>query len=275
MNLQEKKRLSYIFHILIRTLGVLLFVFFSNTQIFGCSCVIPTVCQAYSRAEAVFTGKLVRIEKDEKSHIETVFAHFQVGRTFKGKTESMEIVRFVIGSCERTFNIGEEYFVYKDPNTNFNNICNRTDTLLKSASEIEYAKKLSNSKPIYSISGRIGGLSLDDLRKTRVIVIKGHKQFDVMADRDGFYEFIAKDSTNYSIKILLPFEATVFTNNLWMSEESKGRTIGYSLQFKPNECDFREIEVSKTATAKKSKLLRRKSVKKANKNQSHTLKGLR
>lgn len=228
-----------------RLFATLSSIFVLANQVFACGCEVPTICQAYTRAGAVFTGILSKIEKDENSSIETVFAHFTVEKTFKGRTGKIEVVKFIIGSCEKTFKIGEKYFVYKESDSSVNRVCNLTDTLDRSISDLEYASSLSETTPIFTISGRIDGLSRDEIGKAKLIIKSQNNRRQIPLDNDGFFDFAAKEDTTYQVKILLPFEATIFIESLGEGEKLTGTIVEYSLPFRPNECDYRKISVSK------------------------------
>lgn len=203
----------------------------SGFDVFGCRCEIPAVCQAYGRADSVFVGRLVRVVDDENSPVETVFAHFDVEKIFKGKSGKTQIVKFVIGSCERSFSIGEKYFVYNQGVGTLNILCNMTRPLSDATADFKYASSLSESEPIFTIKGTISGLAESELIKTTVSVENGKRKHSITIDKGGSYEFIAKEKTSYTVKISLPIKANVFTNNLGIQEKIVGSEMSYSVEF--------------------------------------------
>jgi len=50
----------------------------------ACHPVTPAVCQAYSRAEAVFIGKLLTVEEKTENDMAVVNATFSVKKIYKG-----------------------------------------------------------------------------------------------------------------------------------------------------------------------------------------------
>src|SRR4028118_516905 len=84
---------------------ILLVCLFSFSGIAAaCSCNIPPPCVAYTRADAVFIGKLVKIEETKESYL--ALAHYEVEKIFKGEVSKNEIIKFspAIG-CGTSFKI--------------------------------------------------------------------------------------------------------------------------------------------------------------------------
>lgn len=238
-------------------LSTIVFAFFllnigllSARNVLACNCFTPTICLAYSRAKSVFVGKLEKIETDEKEKIYTIIAYFSVEKTFKGETGKLEKVRFRICDRNSIFKVGERYFVYKE-DAEINSPCNRTHSLGKQDSDFEYAESLSEIKPIFTISGIILRLSKDELKKTKIIIEKGKNKYKPVIDKDGNFSFKATRKGLYRVKMLLPFKAMVFVTSGNIGYDVKTSTtpiktsLEYDLEFKSNECDYREIQVSK------------------------------
>ena len=79
---------------------------------YACNPAVPTVCQAYARAEAVFIGTLLEIQKVPGTDVAKIEVRFAVKRTFKGKAETGETIRFGAGDCDPQISeIGKDYFV--------------------------------------------------------------------------------------------------------------------------------------------------------------------
>ena len=93
----------------------------------ACSCAEPPPPRvALERAMAVFTGKVVRIEKAEVERRATV----EVEKNFKGAGGKTVVVNTGLGGgdCGYGFKEGQRYLIYAhgEPNALSTNICTRT-----------------------------------------------------------------------------------------------------------------------------------------------------
>ena len=212
----------------------------------ACNCEIPTICQAFSIAKAVFTGKLLKLERNKTSDVETLIASFEVGRSFKGKPDRVENVKIVIGSCDRKFTVGEEYFVYKQPPGQEYLTCDPTRLLSNAQADIKYASSLSDAHPIFTISGLITGVSGPDLEKIRITIDDGTKSSNLSFRRGagfGSYSFAAKKDASYTVTVTLPVTSASRLSELGLFHYFEGNQIKYTTKFKPNQCDHRDIEI--------------------------------
>ena len=216
-------------------------------QVPACNPAVPILCQAYSRAEAVFVGKLVKVEKADTG-TRQVIAHFSVKKVYKGDVAGSEVVHFGASDCDPTLSeIGKDYIVFKEPYRRPPHVANLTSTVLKFPTGVEYAEARLTKEPVFEIAGRI------DLRQigskpVGVAVGVGSNRHTVTVDKDGFFSFTAKKNATYEIEITLPFNALTRTEILGTIYESEGTSIRYSVTFKPNECDYREFYVQRPDT---------------------------
>lgn len=192
---------------------LLLFVLFSFANVSACICNIPSVCTAYSRGKKVFIGKLDKVIEDENKGDLIVTAHFAVEKTYKGKTDEVEIVTFEMGACgELDFIIGGKYFVYAE-GANKNTFCNRTVPLSRSGAELSYANSLSETNPIFTIRGNIWSLPESEIKNTKITIERGRKKHKLVAKEHGMFSFTVKKKGMYHVKIQLPFKAKINVNN--------------------------------------------------------------
>jgi hypothetical protein len=215
-------------------------------QASACNPVETTICQAYSRSDAVFVGRLLKMDEVPGSSIPRIEAQFSVKRIFKGTPKPVETVRFIAGDCgTRLPAIGAEYFVYEDPKDRDWFIANRTTSLRTATEDVRYAEGLSEKKPVFTVGGWIAGLSESELKKVILSVQEGNKTRRVSIDKVGFFEFVSHKNIAYKVNVLVPYSATFTTTNLGAVFQSYGNLLTYTIQFRPNECDWREIEVYK------------------------------
>lgn len=237
-----------------RVFTALSFVLLSFRKTLACQCEPIPICEAYSKAKKVFTGKLNKVIEDKTAPYYTVQAHFSVNKTFKGKTDKIEIVTFELGDCQWIdFKDGEEYFVYAE-DLNINTYCNRTVILSNAKPDLEYANTISESSPIFSITGQIypyEQLSINDLKKIKLFIKSKGGRKEVKIDKNGFFNFVARKKQTYEVNLLLPFKADIsFMQDKEpppnkVSKSTLSTKVQYDLQFKPNDCDFRIISIAK------------------------------
>jgi hypothetical protein len=238
------------FSMIVSALVLLSINLLSVKQAFACQCGPELICEAFSRAESVFIGKVEKIEsyKDEIAYpkIKVVFS---VEKTFKGKNEKLVSADFSQGDCGNVFSAGERYFVYKYKVTR---ICNRTDRLSVMSRDLEYAESLSESSPVFFIKGRLNDLSEDEINNTRVTIEKEQTKYDSNFDKYGNFNFKAVEKGIYRVKIRLPFDAQIsitqdvepfLPENMKMSKDVNQTTLEYEVEFKPNECDGKQFYI--------------------------------
>jgi hypothetical protein len=234
---------------------ILFVIFLSFANVIACECNLPQICVAYSRAKKVFIGKLVKVEENELLSRNIVKVHFSVEKTYKGETQKVEIVTFKNSDCLIIkFKEGEKYFVYAE-NANFNTYCNRTTYLSSAKKEIEHVNSLAKNKPIFNIKGVIARgdtISDDELRKIEIFVTIRNKKNKVILNEGGMFNYTVTKKGLYKINILVPFDSRITTMNdlpvfgdVRVITTSDSTLISYNLEFKPNECDFREIQIIK------------------------------
>ena len=118
---------------------------------YGCSCIVPgTPSEELEKSAAVFTGKVLSIEKNQRLKIPVVSSdaptdiarqlkvHFQVDRVWKGQAdETMSLGTAQYGaSCGFTFVEGEEYLVYSRDGATVN-LCSRTKLIADGQEDLD------------------------------------------------------------------------------------------------------------------------------------------
>ncbi|WP_181347609.1 hypothetical protein [Thalassobacillus sp. CUG 92003] len=105
----------------------------------ACSCTEPPPAQtAYKTNDAVFSGKIVKIEKEDssgglQSSLDPVKVLVEVDETWKNASESQQIVATAesSASCGFPFEEGEEYLIYANEHDGElkTDLCSRTTSL--------------------------------------------------------------------------------------------------------------------------------------------------
>ncbi len=229
-------------------------------NVFACVCPSLTICQTYTFAEAVFVGKVEKIEKAIDSKFDAQNVTFTVAKAYKGNLGKTEVVQFLSGNgkdCGNLFKIGETYFVYKEEPLR---PCNRTYLLKYMPRDVEYAESLSKENPVFFINGRLdnndrGNLTADELKNTSITIEKGENQYNAEFDKYGNFKFKATETGVYRLKIMLPFEAEIrrgdgyggLASGTKVTATSTQTYIEYDAEFKPNGCDSRWFAATKTS----------------------------
>lgn len=215
-----------------------------SNSAFGCSCEIVPACVTYTEADKVFVGKLESISEDEKSRIRTISAQYKVEKSYKGNVGEIEMVKFEVGSCERTFKVGESYFVYVYSNINFSRqYCDRTNILSQASADLDYVSSLSQTNPKFSIFGNIYGLSNSNLKKLSIKIERDGEEFNFSPSPDGLYNFDTAKDGLYNVQITFPFQTGIYANNTFINYENSKPIIKYSAKFTKNGCSYRAFEV--------------------------------
>ncbi len=240
---------------------------FSPVRVFACVCDFKMICEEYSLAKAVFTGKLVRVEESPQKPSANATAYFEVEKTFKGSPGKVEQMDFLIGgSCERKLTVGEIYFVYQS-GEKYLNPCNRTDLLSALTDDLKYAEGLSAANPVFTIGGKINDLSKDELKNAEVWLETGQRKISLPLSEYGNFKFEAKEKSSYRVKMVLPFDAGIvmlsMSGKIGFSEgyhyevthSEKKTIIEYRLEFEPNSCNYRQVYFDKDYKIVSSKVV--------------------
>ena len=213
-----------------------------------CACTFsayPTLCQAYSGAEAVFIGKLVKVERISPF---AVAAKFEVRKSYKGKVGTTEIAEFSAGCGPDLSALGEDYFVFKEEPYRFGP-ADLTSRVSRIPEAIKYAESMSWNKPVFAIGGRVD-LPPNDLKKVRVSIVGRNKIYNAPIDPKGFFNFTTKKAANYTVKISLPFRASILIEDFGSHYDIvESDASSYTVSFRPNECNYRTFEVTSPGRA--------------------------
>jgi len=231
-------------------LFLLLFLALSS-EVVACTCDFISACQAYTRGDAVFVGKIISIhhDGDPSSFFHNRTVRFSVQRIFKGSVSKTETVTFLPDSCsDRILEVGRTYFVYREKG-GLIRPCSRTHELLASGpNDLGFVKGLSKTNPTFAIGVEIPNLTPRELGAAKVSVTDGVHIYDLRSDSEGQFRVTLTKPKKYRVQILLPFEAVkVEVTSLRIGfpvETIRSRDstiISYGLDFIQNGCDERVV----------------------------------
>lgn len=153
----------------------------------ACSCSQPAPpCEAYTRASAIFVGKVVEIKTSSGSTQEATFA---VTEKLTGSVEDTAVVEGG-GMCGSVFEKGKTYVVYASGSSGkfSSSLCGRTRTLDKAKDDLAYARGFAK-RTLGVVEGDVvvnnpeGGIT----RRAGVEVrVRGGKQ-KARTDKDGHW----------------------------------------------------------------------------------------
>lgn len=241
-------KFNVLFYIILVPVVLTMSVF--SFDVSSCECRIPSVCLSYTRAEAVFVGRLDKIERSRDDFQQKLT--FVVKERLKGDPKNETVMYFIRNNCSTLrFVEGERYLVYF-MGTNDILECDPTRRFSPDDPYYVYAKSLKEDDPIFTIHGSVTGLSENELGKTTIEISEGDTIFPQKLDEHGRFSLTVRKSSNFRVRIKVPFKAGA---ELWaypvmyMPETEvglNGTTFEYEVQFAPNACDDRELQIWKT-----------------------------
>ena len=144
---------------------VILFLIASASTVSACICGKASTCERFNSYNAIFVGKAVSVEKEQKGHFKTETTVFEVKEVFSGeKTRSIRVQNKSGFSCDVEFTVGETYLVFaggskKDGfGTGF---CSGNRPVQYADAEIAELRKLFGSKG----DGKLLGTVLEEFAK--------------------------------------------------------------------------------------------------------------
>lgn len=220
-------------------------------NVLACQCPPLPICKAYSHSKAVFVGKVVRNEEEKDSAF--IRVTFAVEKAFKGKLEKIETARFLNTDCQTQFKAGEKYFVYElEPGYG----CNPSEPLSQAVSHLKYAESLSDSDPVFNISGLFHSITFLDggseyAKNVQVSIEKGETKYKPDVNEYGSFKLTTKEKGTYKIKILFnnPIQLSLVMAEIVLPDKAKYWTtatqtsLEYDAEFEPNGCDSRYFYV--------------------------------
>jgi len=234
-----------------RILLCLAFIVLSAGVTHACNCGLTSACQAFSDAKAVFSGKLIKVEKELLEKRPLVHAFFAPSEIFKGdhigKTEKLT---FIDGECLKPFESGVEYIVFQD-NGPIQNICNWTDRSSDGKGIKDFLARLVDQPRSAWIYAFIRGLSADELRRSEFYF--DGKKVTVSELALGNLEFTTSERAKHQIKLILPVTATIdvedgsviLTTTVRVAKDRDRTIVEYEVDVGTNPCDSRLISVTK------------------------------
>jgi Carboxypeptidase regulatory-like domain len=202
--------------ILVVSFIVVFFLGLTFTSAIACVLLpLPTVLDAYERADVVIIARVVSIEKTKEPdpmHLNIRSATMVVQKVFKGNVKVQDAISFVQGNgidCLWTFDkdtIGREYLLYLNRSGEPSDLWyvgqGRSTDMSNAANDLRYLNNLDKAQGKTRVSG-----TLDDdfpVAGINVRIIGKNKSFRTVTDEHGVYEIYGLPPGKYLIAPELP-----------------------------------------------------------------------
>ncbi len=207
----------------------LLFVTFGVADVYGCFCSPGPVCEDTWKAEAVFVGTVVAIDRNQSTNREDHYSNqvkITVEEPFRGDVGIQIVLLTGMSTCDVNFKVGQQYLVYAQKSSVENrlttSICTRTRLLSEASEDLSYLRNLSQVSSGSTIQGKVQRLTrnsegvgkFDPMTGIRVTVENSDKRMEFVSNAEG--EFAAKDLKpgTYNVSIDLPKGLSGIKENL-------------------------------------------------------------
>lgn len=242
---------------------------FTFLLIFACS--LPTfacvwrfeypICASWTEADAVFLGKVMKVESAEKSDDLPAGARkvrFQVAEKFKGadnQTFALYQAEWTT-SCDPAFKKDETWIVFArhDPvGKSFKAFRGVKIEPKTTSNELETLRRIVAGKTATTIAGQIDlpPDSRDLLREPVEITVKGSgANINAQTNADGAFSIPLPSDGVYKVELKFPFRAAVKGNEFLLgasNTEGVPTIFRYEARLNDGDCNYNVFEVLKVS----------------------------
>lgn len=246
----------------------------------ACTCLdygVPT-CALFSRADAVFVGKIERItsamgDKDASVQLEGVgsmssrgggliWVHFTIEHAFKGVSgKIVKALTYRGTSCDLGVKEGQRWLIFAHRDKETSNLsfgaCDGNEAIEKNSPLIAELERLSKHTGPLSIRGRVAEQQFSSVKGAKAIITGNGLNLETITDDDGSYSFEVPKAGAYKVKVIVPFSASLmrFSGDDRAIDEKPEETqtvFEYSATASPVACDyqfFNTFKIDLKATA--------------------------
>jgi hypothetical protein len=251
---------------------ILLFCAAVFNNVNACTCLdygVPT-CALFSRADAVFVGKIKRItsamgDKNASVQLEGVgsissrgggpiWVHFTIEHAFKGVGgETVKALTYSGTSCDLGVKEGQRWLIFAHRDKETSNLsfgaCDGNGTIEKNSPLIAELEKLSKHTGALSIRGRVAEQQFSSVKGARAIITGNGLNLETITDDDGSYSFEVPTAGAYKVRVIVPFSASLmrFDDDRPIDEkpEETQTVFEYSATASPAVCDYQYLNTFK------------------------------
>ena len=258
----------------------LLFCAVVFNEVSACTCVdygVP-LCTLFSRADAVFVGKIERItsamgDKDASVQLGGVasissrgagliWVHFTLEHAFKGVSgKTVKALTYRGTSCDFEIKEGQRWLIFAHRNGETSDLnfgaCDGNQGIEKESPLITELERLSKHSGPLSIRGRVAEEQFNSIKGAKAVITGNGLNLETVTDDDGSYSFEVPSAGAYKVKVIVPFSASLmrFRGDERPIDERPEETqtiFEYSATASPDVCDyqfFNTFKIDLKATA--------------------------
>ena len=252
---------------------LLLFCASLINQVNACTCLdygVPT-CALFSRADAVFVGKIERITSamgDKEAGVQLggvgsissrggglIWVHFTIEHPFKGVSgETVKALTYTGTSCDLEVKEGQRWLIFAHRDNETSNLsfgaCDGNGAIEKNSPLIAELEKLSKHGGPLSIRGRVVEEQHREVKGARAVIKGNGLNLETVTDDDGSYSFEVPKAGSYSVRVIVPFSASLlrFQGDDRPIDEKPEETqtvFAYSATASPEACDYQYFNTFK------------------------------
>lgn len=238
----------------------------------ACTCLdygVPT-CALFSRADAVFVGKIERItsamgDKDASVQLGgvgsissrdggSIWVQFTIEHAFKGVSgKTVKALTYRGTSCDLGVKEGRRWliFAHRDNETSTLSFgaCDGNEAIEKNSPLITELEKLSKHTRPLSIRGRVAQEQFSSVKGATAVLTGNGLNLQTVTDDDGSYSFEVPTAGTYTLKVIVPFSASLlrFDDERPIDEtpEETQTVFEYSATASPDVCDYQYLNTFK------------------------------
>lgn len=246
----------------IRSLGILFLIFILSAEIAAASCTLTEngtpVCALWTRADAVFLGKALKVETAPKNEGFPEGARkirFQIQQNFKG-ADNPTFTVVSTSDCGLNIKSGQTWVIYAN-----NDIVVKSFSAFRGVkiepkiinNEAETLKNITTGNSDTAISGRFVSAANNGAyvyEPVEISVAGGGKLLTAKTDTNGTFNIPVPDG-NYQVELKFPFKASFkWDENLLGTALVEGipTLFKYEVRLNDGDCQFNFFEVSKSAS---------------------------
>ena len=190
----------------------------------ACTCLdygAPT-CSLFSRADAVFVGKIERITSamgDKDADVQLggvgsissrggglIWVHFTLEHAFKGVSgKTAKAVTYSGTSCDLGVKEGQRWLIFAHRDKETSNLsfgaCDGNQGIEKDSPLIAELEMLSKHTGPLSIRGRVAEQQFSNVQRARAIITGNGLNLETITEADGSYSFEVPTAGAYKVKV--------------------------------------------------------------------------
>jgi hypothetical protein len=242
-------------------------------EVNACTCLdygVPT-CTLFSRADAVFVGKIERITSargDKNASVQLggvaslssrgaglIWVQFTIEHAFKGVSgKTVKTLTYRGTSCDLSVKEGQQWliFAHRDKETSSLSFgaCDGNQDIEKNSPLIAELEQLSKHTGPLSIRGRVAEEQFSSVKGAKVVIAGNGLDLETITDDEGSYSFEVPRAGAYTVKVIVPFSARLmrFVGDDRPIDEKPEETqtiFEYPATASPDACDYQYFNAFK------------------------------